>query len=270
MVRPNWNIWFWHSAPASSRCTHRNFPARLNQSSPAWEKNSRCQFWHPTGCCWLSPFGCFSWSKLVISRSFWAQTRELYTALGVGISEFWIGVVCPKTLCPRKGKVFMALSSCYECCLIGYSIGLVCYDSNGLAAENAGTGGCEESGGLCCQGHQEPTVQMFFDVLNWCFVSFSNSQVRVKPDKTGIDLNNVKMSMNPFCEIAVEEGLRLKEKGHISELVAVSAGPDKVPFEKKKSLQLVQIWVDLWTTFIVQRQKKHVFCWFVNISCSLL
>merc|ERR1712187_84715 len=41
------------------------------------------------------------------------------------------------------------------------------------------------------------------------------------------ELDNVKMSMNPFCEIAVEEGLRMKEKGHIKELVAVSAGPDK-------------------------------------------
>jgi len=53
-------------------------------------------------------------------------------------------------------------------------------------------------------------------------------KVRVKADKTAVDIDNVKMSMNPFCEIAVEEGLRLKEKGHIKELVAVSCGPDKV------------------------------------------
>mmetsp|Transcript_46755 Transcript_46755/g.109055 ORF Transcript_46755/g.109055 Transcript_46755/m.109055 type:complete len:256 (-) Transcript_46755:29-796(-) len=53
-------------------------------------------------------------------------------------------------------------------------------------------------------------------------------KVRVRSDKTAVDIDNVKMSMNPFCEIAVEEGLRLKAKGHISELVAVSAGPDKV------------------------------------------
>ncbi|CAJ1454688.1 unnamed protein product [Effrenium voratum] len=63
-------------------------------------------------------------------------------------------------------------------------------------------------------------------------------KVRVKPDKTGIDLNNVKMSMNPFCEIAVEEGLRLKEKGHISELIAVSAGPDKASETLRQALAM--------------------------------
>ena len=40
-----------------------------------------------------------------------------------------------------------------------------------------------------------------------------NVKVRVKPDNTGVDLANVKMAMNPFCEIAVEEAVRLKEKG---------------------------------------------------------
>lgn len=52
-------------------------------------------------------------------------------------------------------------------------------------------------------------------------------KVRVKADKSAVELTNVKMSMNPFCEIAVEEGLRLKEKGHLSELIAVSCGPAK-------------------------------------------
>ena len=52
-----------------------------------------------------------------------------------------------------------------------------------------------------------------------------NVKVRVKPDQTGVDLANVKMSMNPFCEIAVEEAIRLKEKGVASEIVAVSIGP---------------------------------------------
>lgn len=52
-----------------------------------------------------------------------------------------------------------------------------------------------------------------------------NVKVRVKPDQTGVDLNNVKMSINPFCEIAVEEAVRLKEKGIVSEIVAVSVGP---------------------------------------------
>ena len=52
-----------------------------------------------------------------------------------------------------------------------------------------------------------------------------NVKVRVKPDQTGVDLANVKMSMNPFCEIAVEEAIRLKEKGAAEEIVVVSIGP---------------------------------------------
>ena len=52
-----------------------------------------------------------------------------------------------------------------------------------------------------------------------------NVKVRVKPDQTGVDLANVKMSMNPFCEIAVEEAIRLKEKGVAEEIIAVSIGP---------------------------------------------
>jgi len=52
-----------------------------------------------------------------------------------------------------------------------------------------------------------------------------NVKARVKPDQSGVDLANVKMSMNPFDEISVEEAVRLKEKGVISEIVAVSVGP---------------------------------------------
>ena len=52
-----------------------------------------------------------------------------------------------------------------------------------------------------------------------------NVKVRVKPDQTGVDLANVKMSMNPFCEIAVEEAIRLKEKKVADEIVVVSIGP---------------------------------------------
>jgi electron transfer flavoprotein beta subunit len=52
-----------------------------------------------------------------------------------------------------------------------------------------------------------------------------NVKVRVKADQTGVDLTNVKMSMNPFDEIAVEEAVRLKEKGKVSEVIAVSIGP---------------------------------------------
>lgn len=51
-----------------------------------------------------------------------------------------------------------------------------------------------------------------------------NVKVRVKADGSGVDLANVKMSMNPFDEIAVEEAIRLKEKGVVSEIVAVSIG----------------------------------------------
>ncbi|MBU1296582.1 MAG: electron transfer flavoprotein subunit beta/FixA family protein, partial [Gammaproteobacteria bacterium] len=51
-----------------------------------------------------------------------------------------------------------------------------------------------------------------------------NVKVRVKSDHTAVDLTNVKMSMNPFCEIAVEEAIRLKEKGVASEVVVVSVG----------------------------------------------
>src|SRR6201997_18439 len=54
-----------------------------------------------------------------------------------------------------------------------------------------------------------------------------NVKVRVKADQTGVDLANVKMAMNPFDEIAVEEALRLREKGKASEVVAVSIGPQQ-------------------------------------------
>lgn len=52
-----------------------------------------------------------------------------------------------------------------------------------------------------------------------------NVKARVKSDQTGVDLANVKMSINPFCEIAVEEAVRLKEKGVATEVVVVSIGP---------------------------------------------
>ncbi|MBL3284149.1 electron transfer flavoprotein subunit beta/FixA family protein, partial [Klebsiella pneumoniae] len=51
-----------------------------------------------------------------------------------------------------------------------------------------------------------------------------NVKVRVKSDGSGVDIANVKMSMNPFDEIAVEEATRLKEKGIVTEIVAVSIG----------------------------------------------
>ncbi len=54
-----------------------------------------------------------------------------------------------------------------------------------------------------------------------------NVKVRVKADQSGVDLANVKMSMNPFDEIAVEEAVRLKEKGKATEVVVVSIGPQQ-------------------------------------------
>jgi electron transfer flavoprotein beta subunit len=54
-----------------------------------------------------------------------------------------------------------------------------------------------------------------------------NVKIRVKSDGSGVELGNVKMSMNPFDEIAVEEAIRLKEKGQASEIIAVSVGPAK-------------------------------------------
>ena len=53
----------------------------------------------------------------------------------------------------------------------------------------------------------------------------ANVKVRVKADGSGVETANVKMAMNPFCEIAVEEAIRLKEAGKATEIVAVSAGP---------------------------------------------
>ena len=52
-----------------------------------------------------------------------------------------------------------------------------------------------------------------------------NVKIRVKADNSDVDLTNVKMAMNPFCEIAVEEAVRLKEQGVASEIVAVTVGP---------------------------------------------
>ncbi|MDQ0390989.1 electron transfer flavoprotein subunit beta/FixA family protein [Labrys monachus] len=58
-------------------------------------------------------------------------------------------------------------------------------------------------------------------------VADHNAKIRVKPDGSGVDLANVKMSMNPFDEISVEEAVRLKEAGKAGEVVVVSIGPAK-------------------------------------------
>lgn len=54
-----------------------------------------------------------------------------------------------------------------------------------------------------------------------------NVKVRVKPDGTGVETANIKMAMNPFCEIAVEQALRMKEAGTVTEIVVVSVGIQK-------------------------------------------
>src|SRR6185436_18043336 len=65
-----------------------------------------------------------------------------------------------------------------------------------------------------------------------------NVKARVKPDGSGVDLANVKMSMNPFCEIAVEEAVRLKEKGVATEVVVVSIGPQQAQTTIRDALAL--------------------------------
>ena len=65
-----------------------------------------------------------------------------------------------------------------------------------------------------------------------------NVKVRVKSDQSGVDLANVKMSMNPFDEIAVEEAVRLKEAGTASEVVAVSIGPEKAQDQLRQALAM--------------------------------
>ncbi|WP_370210339.1 electron transfer flavoprotein subunit beta/FixA family protein [Alloalcanivorax venustensis] len=65
-----------------------------------------------------------------------------------------------------------------------------------------------------------------------------NVKVRVKADNSGVDLANVKMAMNPFCEIAVEEAVRLKEKGVVTEIVAVSIGPKAAQEQLRTAMAL--------------------------------
>ncbi len=65
-----------------------------------------------------------------------------------------------------------------------------------------------------------------------------NVKVRVKSDQTGVDLANVKMSMNPFDEIAVEEAIRLKEAGVATEIIAVSIGPEKAQDQIRQALAM--------------------------------
>ena len=63
-------------------------------------------------------------------------------------------------------------------------------------------------------------------------------KIRVKSDQTGIETANVKMSMNPFCEIAVEEAIRLKEKGGVDEIIVVSVGSQQTQETLRTALAL--------------------------------
>lgn len=65
-----------------------------------------------------------------------------------------------------------------------------------------------------------------------------NVKVRVKADQSGVDLANVKMALNPFCEIAVEEAIRLKEAGVATEVVVVSIGPALAQEQLRTALAL--------------------------------
>lgn len=66
----------------------------------------------------------------------------------------------------------------------------------------------------------------------------ANVKVRVKSDGTGVDLSNAKMAINPFCEIAVEAAIRMKEAGSASEVIAVSVGPQACQEQLRTALAL--------------------------------
>ena len=75
----------------------------------------------------------------------------------------------------------------------------------------------------------------------------ANVKVRVSSDESSVDTSNLKMAMNPFCEIAVEEAVRLKEQGVASEIVAVSIGPQKVQEQLRNAMALGvdrSIWIE--------------------------
>ncbi len=65
-----------------------------------------------------------------------------------------------------------------------------------------------------------------------------NVKIRVKSDGTGVDLANVKMSVNPFDEIAIEEAVRLKESGKATEIIAVSIGPEKAQEQLRTAMAI--------------------------------
>ena len=65
-----------------------------------------------------------------------------------------------------------------------------------------------------------------------------NVRVRVKSDESGVELANVKMSVNPFDEIAVEEAVRLKEAGGVDEIIAITIGPEKAQEQLRTAMAM--------------------------------
>lgn len=86
----------------------------------------------------------------------------------------------------------------------------------------------------------------------WVTLGLCLPQIRVKPDRTGVVTDGVKHSMNPFCEIAVEEAVKLKEKKLVKEVVAVSCGPQQV---QVRSAQV------RWWFFLVKDANFELCCW---------
>ena len=93
----------------------------------------------------------------------------------------------------------------------------------------------------------------------------ANIKVRVRADGSGVELNNVKMSMNPFCEIAVEESIRMKEAGKADEIIVVAAGPQQSQETLKTGLAmgadraiLIQSDVDLQPLAVAKLLKSLV------------
>ena len=85
-----------------------------------------------------------------------------------------------------------------------------------------------------------------------------NVKIRVKPDESGVVTEGVKMSINPFDEIALEEALRIKESGNATEVVIVSIGPDdsqQQPCGSVRRFVPVQS-ADLWEWLVCQKNSR--------------
>ena len=84
-----------------------------------------------------------------------------------------------------------------------------------------------------------------------------NVKVRANSDNSDVELANVKMSMNPFCEIAVEEAVRLKEKGVVSEIVTVSIGTQQSQEQLSLLLKQLPLPLRLEDRFQVHHQRHQ-------------